>query len=127
MPRKLLALVVCVLATAVSGCVSRSADFTLLSTKNVEVSRVDLKRIDFRRNIEATDARWWFLFIPLGGAPDLQEATDRCLEVGQGDFMTSARIYESVWSLLLVSRGSISVKGDVGNSLSPGAGNLPDR
>lgn len=109
------------------GCTVRQANFTLLSTKNVEISRVDLKRIQLVRNQEASDGRLWFLFIPLAGEPTLEDATDKCLENGGGDFMTSAVVSTSWWSILLFSYGSWNVKGDVGNSLSFPAADLPDR
>jgi hypothetical protein len=110
-----------------SACAVRQGDFTILSTKNVEISRVDLKRIDFQRNLEGSDGRFWFLFIPFGSAPTLEDACDRCLEAGNGDFMTSAVIYSTGWTVILCSWESWSVKGDVGDSLSKGAADLPDR
>ena len=110
-----------------SACTTRQGTFTILSTKNVEISRVDLKRIDFQRNVEGSDGRFWFLFIPFSVAPKVEEACDRCLEQGNGDFMTSAVLYSTSWSCLLFSYDSWSLKGDVGNSLSKGAGDLPNR
>lgn len=118
-----------VLAIAVLGlgCTVRQADFTLLSTKTVEISRVDLKRIQLIRNQEGQDGRLWFLFIPLGTSPKLESAVDQCLESGGGDFMTSAVISRKWWTLLLLTYGAWHVKGDVGNSISYPAGDLPDR
>ena len=118
-----------VLAIAVLGlgCTVRHADFTLLSTKTVEISRVDLKRIQLIRNQEGQDGRLWFLFIPLGTSPKLESAVDQCLESGGGDFMTSAVISRKWWTLLLLTYGAWHVKGDVGNSISYPAGDLPDR
>lgn len=109
-------------------CTMRQGDFTLLSTKNVEISRVDLKRVDFVKNIEGIDGRWWILFIPLGNEPTLEEACDRCLERGNsGDFMTSAVVYHTSWSLLLFGYEAWTIKGDVGNSISHGSADIQNR
>jgi hypothetical protein len=111
-------------ACCAAGCATRVGDFTIVSTKNVEISRVDLKKVDFTRNVEGQDTRWWVLFIPFGPPPNLKEAVDRCLEQGRGDFMTSAVIYSHAWHAIVVGREAIQVKGDVGDSLSKGAADL---
>jgi hypothetical protein len=115
------------LIIALTGCAIREGDFTILSTKNVEISRVDLKRIDFTRNMEGSDGRFWLFFIPFGAPPLLEEAADRALERGRGDFMTSAVVYRTAWHIILFGWESWTVKGDVGNSLSKGAADLPGR
>ena len=51
----------------------------------------------------------------------VKEAVDNALENGEGDFMTSAVVYDHWWSILLVSWRSIEIKGDVGNSLGSGS------
>jgi hypothetical protein len=125
--RKWTGLVASILFLTMAGCANRIGDFTIVSTKNVEISRVDLKRVDFTRGVEGGNGRWWVLFIPLGPAPNMKEAVDRCLERGHGDFMTSAVIYERNWHVILFGHEAIEVKGDVGNSLSQGAADLPAR
>lgn len=112
------------LALGVAGCASRIGDFTILSTKNVEISRVDLKKIRFTRNQYGSDGRFWLLFIPFGAPPNMKEAVDEALEMGKGDFMTSAVLYRTSWSILLFSWESFSIKGDVGDSLSEGSRDL---
>jgi hypothetical protein len=109
------------------GCATRQGTFTVLSTKNTEISRVDLKRVNFTRNVEGKDSRFWFLFIPFGSAPTIENASDECLERGSGDFMTSAVIYRTAWTVILFSYGSWMVQGDVGDSLSGGAADIQDR
>jgi len=107
-----------------SSCTIRHGDFTVLSTKNVEISRVDLKQIDFTRNVEGTDGRFSLLFIPFGAKPIMEEAVDSCIEKGGGDFMTSAKIYHTDWSVILFGWEQWKVKGDVGDSLSAGAADI---
>ncbi len=123
------ALSVCLAVTMMgaAGCATRQGTFTVLSTKNTEISRVDLKRVTFTRNVYGKDSRFWFLFIPFGSAPTLEEACDTCLERGHGDFMTSAVIYRTAWTVILFSYGAWTLEGDVGDSLSAGAADLKDR
>ena len=116
--KKVLILAVLLIAVSSTGCAHRVADFTIASTKNVEVSRIDLRTAALTRNVEATDGRFWFLIIPFNSQPKIKEAMDRCLEKGNGDFMTNAVVYDEGWSLLLFSYGAYTVKGDVGNSLA---------
>lgn len=112
------------LALFLEGCTSRQGTYTILSTKNVEISRVDLKQVDFQRNVTGSDGRFWLLFIPFGRAPNLQEAVDECLETGGGDFMTSAALYYTDWHVILFGWEDWTVEGDVGDSLSAGAANI---
>jgi len=107
-----------------SSCSTRHGDFTILSSKNVEISRVDLKRVDFTRNVEGVDSRFSLLLIPFGAEPIMEEAVDACIEKGGGDFMTSAVIYHTNWSVILFGWEQWKVKGDVGDSLSAGAADI---
>ena len=112
------------LALGVSSCGTVVGRFPVVSTKNVEISRVDLKKIPYERNVEGTDSRLWFLFIPFGGSPTIEQAMDDCLKEGNGDFMTSCRIEDVGWSFLLFSYGGYKVVGDVGDSLGSGSRDL---
>jgi hypothetical protein len=115
-------LLLTVLITA--SCRTPLGRFPLMSTKSAEISRVDLKKIPFHRDIEGKDSRVWFLFFPLGGAPTIEEAMDNCLAEGNGDFIKDARIYETWWSFLIFSGGGYAVRGDVGDSLGSGSRDL---
>ena len=104
-----------------SACRSEEGRFTILSTKNVELSRIDLKRVSVQRGITASEGRLWFLFIPFGGSPSVLRLSDECLSKGRGDFMVNARLDSFGWTCLLFSWGSLEVTGDVGDSLGVGA------
>ena len=122
MPR-LLPLVCCALLLLTSGCATRLGDFTIISSKNVEISRVDLKTVQYKRNIQGSDGRFWFIFIPFGGAPNIENAvTDACNE-GEGDFVTSATIYRISWWFIF-GWESYEVEGDVGLSTGKGSRNI---
>ena len=74
----------------VAGCRTEQARFTLVSTKNVEISRVDLKHAPIDRNCHESDGRLWFLFIPLGSAPTIDRAMDSCLKQGGGVYRAAS-------------------------------------
>ena len=111
--------VLVVIALLAAGCTVRQTGFTVLSTKHVELSRIDLKETDVARKQSGRDSRLWILFIPLAGNPTLENAVNDCLESGKGDFIINPIVDSSWWSLILFSYGSWYVEGDVGNSLSP--------
>jgi hypothetical protein len=100
-----------------SGCTKRVADLTVISSKNVDLYPLNLDLASPNRNIRGVDGRWWFLFIPFGGAPIMEEALENALAIGNGDLMTSAKIYERSWSVFILSYGGIFVEGDVWNTL----------
>ena len=110
--------IVLVIAALSFGCSVHQKGFTFISTKNVELSRVDMAKTQVVRGQKGSDSRLWILFIPFAGSPTLEKAVNKCLEDGDGDFIISPEIRSTGWSILLFSYGSWHVKGDVGNSLS---------
>ncbi len=121
MNKKIISIIsIILLGLLTSACTTRQGSFTILSTKNVEISRIDLKKVDFTRNVEGRDGRFTLLFIPFGSAPNLEDTVNSCLEAGNGDFMTSAVLHNTSWSVILFGWESWTIKGDVGNSLSSG-------
>jgi|GEM_PF-418598 len=107
-------LLVGMLVIVTVGCAHRIGDFSVLSSGAPQYASMDKAMVT--QSVEGKDGRLWFLFIPLGGAPNLEEAVDDCLDKGKGDFIERARLYQNAWSILLFSYGSFSVIGDVGNS-----------
>ena len=64
------------------GCQHRLTDFTVLSTKNVELSRMDnLQRTGDR--VEGEDQKFVIFVVPIG-LPDVKEAIDRAIEKHPG-------------------------------------------
>ena len=72
------------LATAVAslalvGCTTRFVDYTLLSTKNVDLSKAS----SFKRGpnrVTGEDSQIIILFIPTSGTPNLKTAVDKAIE-----------------------------------------------
>jgi len=108
-----------------SGCATRIADLTVTSTKNVEFSH---ERELVGRAVEGVDTQHWFLFIPLGSAPNLEEALDDGLESVDGDFYTSVVIYDAGWWIPFVyGQSKFIVKGDVWRTQSTVEAMVPMR
>lgn len=97
-----------------TGCVSRIGDFSIVSTGAPQYDSMD--SAPMQKTVRGKDSRLWFLFIPFGGAPNIKEAVDQCLDLGKGDFMERARFTSTGWTIILFSYGSITCTGDVGNS-----------
>ena len=95
--------------TVFDGCSQRVGDFTLISTKNVDIGG-KYKKLDNR--FTGSDSRIMILYIPLG-FPNLKTAVDRCIESGKGDLLTNAVIEYNTWTVILVSGLTYEVTGDV--------------
>ncbi|MCH4823374.1 hypothetical protein ML462_09320 [Gramella lutea] len=74
-----LLLLACIL---LSSCAYRITDFTIISTKNVDLSRASTFTRNTNRN-EGVDKAHIILFIPFG-RPHLKEAIDRAIESTPG-------------------------------------------
>jgi hypothetical protein len=51
----------------------------------------------------------------------MDKAINNLLEKYNGDYVTDAEVIEEGWTLLVVSRGAISVRGDVWKAALPAA------
>lgn len=75
-------LVMVVFSFLISGCTRRITDFTLISTKNIDLSRgAEFKRGETR--VMGEDFAFIFLFIPFG-LPNMKQATDMAIESTPG-------------------------------------------
>ena len=67
---------------ALTGCTTRLADFTIISTKNIDLSRgAEFIRSDKR--VEGEDKKYIIILIPTG-IPSPKEATDKAIESTPG-------------------------------------------
>lgn len=119
-PKLLLAALLIGTMFSTAGCSTRIGDFSFISTGTPQYTK--MTNAPVKQRITGSDSRMWFLFIPLGGKPSLEEAVDRCLDKGRGDYIERARFYSTRWSLLLISSGGYKVVGDVGNSKAGNTG-----
>lgn len=100
-----------ILLTA-EGCTTRLGDFTMLSTKNVDVSGV--KQGDRQSGEDCVNH---ILLIPLG-QPDMKNAIDRALEKGKGDILIDSVFSTKGWSAVLFGESCYVVEGTVSQTAS---------
>ena len=115
-------LAVVIASFIMTGCTQRFVDYTLLSTKNVDLSKAGTFKRGANR-VTGEDGRYIIIFIPTGGRPHLKTAVDRAIEsvpgaVGLVDGVVSARGW---W--FIIGENAIIVEGTplIDPSL-PGAG-----
>ena len=95
--------------TLLFGCTQRIGDFTMISTKNVEVGG-KYKKLDQRYKGE--DSKGMFIGIPLG-IPNLKTAVDNCIEAGNGELLSNAVVESSFWTAIIWGETKYIVTGDV--------------
>jgi len=108
---RILLLVLLIVLFLGSGCSTRVADLTLVSTKNIDLSNttIDLKK---GKRTKGEDCVFVFLF-PFG-LPNLEEAIDDALEKAHGNVMVDQVSYYKNKSFL-IGQSCIEVEGTVLN------------
>jgi hypothetical protein len=101
--------IIAIMMASFVGCSQRIGDFTLISTKNVDIGG-KYKQIEGR--FSGDDSRGVFLGIPLG-TPNLKTAVDNCIQSGKGDLITNAVLDGSYWSVIIWGEQKYTVTGDV--------------
>jgi hypothetical protein len=102
------------LPLVLAGCTMRVTDFTLLSTKNVDLSRMDEMRRDPRR-VEGVDSSQIIVIVPTKLRPDMKEAIDRAIEsVPGGVALVDGVVSMTSWYIpLIYGEQSWTVEGSV--------------
>lgn len=105
----------------ITSCTQRIMDFTVISTKNVEIG-AKYKKLN---RVEGEDKTIYVLFVPIG-TPNLEEAVDDCLKNGKGIILTDGVIKHTNWWALLYGEMAYTVIGDVWAKADMGDLNNPD-
>ncbi len=80
---------------AMSGCTTRLTDFTIISTKNIDLSRgAEFTRSEQR--VEGEDTKHIIIFIPTG-IPSPKEAADKAIESVPGAVALLDGVLEHEW------------------------------
>ena len=74
------------------GCQQRLGDFTFLSTKNIDLSNLEMDAVEGAPIVEGEDSKP-IIFIFSTGTPNLKEAVDRAIESGHGTALSDVSIY----------------------------------
>ena len=98
------------LVVLLTACTTRLLDFTVVSSKNIDLSKAD----SFERGksrVEGVDAAWMIIFIPTG-IPNMKEAIDRALEKVPGAVALVDGVVSSKFMyFLLVAQSAYVVEG----------------
>ena len=110
--RRFVVLVPAVILLLGAGCRQRLTDFTFLSTKNVDLSRMgSLSRAGRATGVDTAHV---LFFIPTG-TPNYKEAADRAIESVPGGVALVDGVLETRWFLIpgLYAQSSARVEGTV--------------
>lgn len=97
---------------SLTACSTHIGNFSALATGTYRGENIDSKHL-VKNNAEGSSCRTWFLFIPFGAAPKVDQAVSEALSQMNGDIMTNARLYETWWTIFLFSGGCYKMEGDV--------------
>lgn len=84
---------------ALLGCTSNMGDFTLVATKNVDLSNLNTAAAEGAQKVTGTDKRG--LIFGYGTYPNMKDACDRAEESGNGVGLTNARLYCNYWTCII--------------------------
>jgi len=111
----------------ISGCSYRVVDFTIISTKNVDLSKAGTFTRGKAR-VEGQDVAHIILIIPTGRA-DMEEAIDRALEKTPGAVaLVDGVVYSKAWTVILYGQTTILVEGTplINPALAMNSNEVPD-
>jgi hypothetical protein len=108
---KVLVLSVVIAATGLlTNCKTRMIDFTIISTKNVDISEMAKYKRGTTR-IEGIDNAWMILFIPTG-APTMKQAIDNAIQKVPGAVaLVDGVVYQDFLHAILIARFGFIVEG----------------
>ncbi len=111
----------------ISGCSYRVVDFTIISTKNVDLSKAGTFTRGKTRN-EGKDIAHMILYFPMG-RPSMKEAIDRALEKTPGAVaLVDGVVYSKGWWAILYGQDILVVEGTplIDPSLAMNSNEVPD-
>jgi hypothetical protein len=92
------------------GCSQRIGDFTVISTKNVDLGTNYVK---IKSNGEGKDLKHWIIIFPIG-VPNIKSAIDDSLNQNDGDVIMNAVIESGFWYIpYIYGQSWYAVKGDI--------------
>lgn len=103
-------LAVAIAGFVITGCTNRFVDYTLLSTKNVDLSKAGAFKRGPNR-VTGEDGRLIIIFIPTGGVPHLKTAVDRAIESVPGAVCLVDGVVSSRNWWFIIGESAIMVEG----------------
>ena len=97
----------------VVGCEQRLGDFTFLSSKNIDLSNLNMEAGADAPIVEGEDSKP-IVIVFGGGPPNLKEAVDRAIESGEGTALSDVSVYYTSWYIpYIVGENKFRVRGKV--------------
>ena len=93
------------------SCATRS-DFTAISSKNVNLSNIQIDRTRMKGRTVGEDCQHIIIIFPTGGPPTLDEALDRALEAKRANLLLDAVVKWNTFSILIYGQTCWKVEGD---------------
>lgn len=88
--------------STLQGCVTRVGDFTVASTKNIDI-KSEAHRVDSSRRVHGKDTIHIISFIPTGMYPNMKEAMDNAIEKAPGAVaLSDVTIKRGAWYIPFV-------------------------
>ena len=98
------------LVVLLSSCSHRLVDYTIISTKNVDLSKMSTYT-RYRNRVEGKDVTHIILCFPMG-TPNMKEAIDRAIEHVPGAVaLVDGVVYSKGWNVLFYGQSSYVVEG----------------
>ena len=93
------------------GCTTRLGDFTVLSTKNIDLTNFSTEGAEKAPPVVGVDSK--IIVILPGAPPNVKEAVDRALEGNNAQMLTNAVIYYRYWYVpYICGEWAFEVKGN---------------
>lgn len=100
-------------AGLMSSCSLRLGDFTMLSTRNIDINAENGHRVDKAKRVKGVDRSHIIVIVPTG-QPNMKEATDRAIDAGgyNCEAISDATIRSSWWYVpYIYGQSQIQVEG----------------
>ena len=108
--KKLFYIIPFIVLLLLTSCTQRLFDFTIISTKNLDLSKMDTFERG-RQRVEGTDGVNWILMIPLG-FPNIKQAIDRAIEMTPGAVArVDGVVFSKSWFAIVTAYTSYVVEG----------------
>ena len=105
--------VACVCACLLAGCATRIGDFTVLSTKNMDLNNQEGFVTQTGLRVTGTDKQHYVLFFPVTGMANMKQAADRAIQSAPGAVgLSNVVLYNTGFWVFLYGNGGYRIEGD---------------
>ena len=97
-----------------SACTTSEGRYGILTSRPTPLKYFEQNNHIIKEQITTSTSEGWFLFIPFGETPKLDNAIEKALQQYKGDYLSNVEIeYHTIRFLPLFSHSKWIIKGDV--------------